>query len=409
MRDLIEAAERARGRAWAPYSGFKVGAAIRTPSGAIHLGCNVENLASPQGQCAEATAIGAMVAAGESQIREIAIVGSGTEPCAPCGGCRQRIAEFAKPDTVVHMAAAGGLRVTSLAFAALLPHPFALPQMKERVMAPQSAAEVVRSRLSAPRPRVGLILGSGLKGVAASIRDSQTLPWSELPGFPQTSVPGHEGRLVLGRLGGIEVACLLGRIHLYEGHAASAVLPLMQLFRDLGCGAVVLTNAAGSLRPELGPGRIVRLIDHINFQGTNPLVALCGPEGPPFLDLSSVYDRELGELVDAAASALGIELEVGIYLATLGPCFETPAEIRAFRALGADLVGMSTVMEAIAARFLGLRVIGLSIVTNLAAGLTPQPLSHAQTVNAAASATASLTALLEAALPAIAHRSSRAI
>lgn len=404
MRDLIEAAERVRGRAWAPYSGFKVGAAIRTPRGAIHLGCNVENAASPQGQCAEANAIGAMVAAGETQIREIAIVGSGTEPCPPCGGCRQRIAEFACPDTFVHMAAAGGHKVKSLAFAQLLPHAFALPQGKERVTSSQSAAEVVLSRLLGPRPRVGLILGSGLKGVAASIRDSELIPWDELPGFAQTSVPGHEGGLVLGRLGGVEVACLLGRVHLYEGHAASAVWPLMQLFRDLGCGAVVLTNAAGSLRPELGPGQIVRLIDHINFQGTNPLVGLRGAAGPPFLDLSSVYDRGLGEVVDAAASALGLRLEVGIYLATLGPCFETPAEIRAFRALGADLVGMSTVIEAIAARALGLRVVGLSIVTNLAAGLAPEPLSHAQTLHAAAGATAALTALLETALPEIARR-----
>lgn len=403
MRDLLEAAERVRLRAWAPYSGFRVGAAIRTPSGAVHLGCNVENAAYPQGQCAEATAIGAMVTAGETRILEIAVVGSGPDPCAPCGGCRQRIAEFALPETVVHMASAGGRSVDSVLFRELLPRAFGLGGAEQGSEQP-SAAALIRSRIPEAQPRFGLILGSGLGSLAAAIEAAVALPWTELPGFPRATVPGHEGRLILGRLAGVEVACLAGRVHLYEGHPASAVLPLVQVLRDIGCEVVLLTNAAGSLRPEVGPGRIVRIRDHINLLGTNPLVGLRLPAGPAFLDLSAVYDPELGQELDATAYDLGLRLEAGIYLATLGPCFETPAEIRAFRALGADLVGMSTVPEAIAARHLGLRVVALSIVTNLAAGLSPEPLSHAQTLAAAGHATHDLARLVLAALPRLAGR-----
>lgn len=404
MKDLLELAERVRARAWAPYSRFAVGAAIRTPSGAVHLGCNVENAAYPQGQCAEATAIGAMVTAGESRILEIAVVGSGPEPCAPCGGCRQRIAEFALPETVVHMASSGGRTVESVPFRELLPRAFGpYPEGAGRPR-PPAAADVVRGRAPDVRPRIGLVLGSGLAGLAAAIEAACAVPWADLPGFPRATVPGHEGRLIVGRLGGIEVACLLGRVHLYEGHGAAAVLPLVQLFRDLGCGAVVLTNAAGSLRPDIGPGRIVRILDHVNLQGTNPLVGLHRPEGPAFLDLSAVYDRELGDELEATARDLGLELAAGVYLATLGPCFETPAEIRAFRALGADLVGMSTVPEAIAARHVGLRVVALSTVTNLAAGLSPEPLSHARTLAAAADAGRDLRRLLATALPRLVRR-----
>jgi len=398
MKELLQAADAVRARAWVPYSRFAVGAAIRTPSGAVHVGCNVENAAYPQGQCAEATAIGTMVSAGETRILEIAVVGSGPDPCAPCGGCRQRIAEFALPETVVHMASAGGRTVQTVPFRELLPHAFALRTAGEGGTGRPSAAEMVRSRLPQARPRIGLVFGSGLGGIAAAIEGAQAFSWAELPGLPRSTVPGHAGRLVLGRLAGVEVACLLGRVHLYEGHAASTILPLVQLFRDLGCGALVLTNAAGSLRPEIGPGRIVRILDHINMLGSNPLVGLRTEHGPPFVDLSAVYDPELGTILDRAAARIGLELEAGVYLATLGPCFETPAEIRAFRALGADLVGMSTVPEAIAARFLGLRVAGLSIVTNLAAGLAPEPLSHAQTLEAASRAADALAALLEAAL-----------
>src|SRR5690606_10013030 len=199
----------------------------------------------------------------------------------------------------------------------------------------------------------------------------------------------------LGRLGGIEVACLQGRVHLYEGVPAAAVNVLPRTLKALGCELVILTNAAGSLRPEIEPGSIALIEDHINLLGQNPLV---GPNddaiGPRFPDMSAVYDRGLRERAQAVAARLGIPLRSGVYLAALGPSFETPAEIRAFRALGADLVGMSTVPEAISARHCGLRVLGLSIVTNFAAGLGEQALSHEQTLAVAAEAAGRLQQLL---------------
>ncbi|GBD43375.1 Purine nucleoside phosphorylase 2 [bacterium HR40] len=399
MRDLIEAAFRVRERAYAPYSGFRVGAAIRTTSGAVYLGCNVENASYPEGQCAEAVAIGAMVAAGERRIREIAIVGSGPDPCPPCGGCRQRLAEFAHPESRVHMVSGDGHRLLSLSLGELLPHAFAALGHESRGEGGKDAAAAVQARVPRLRPRLGLILGSGLDSLADAIEEAVVVPFADLPGLPHPTVPGHAGRLVLGRLGGVEVCCFRGRIHLYEGRPASAVLPYVRLAADLGCRALLLTCAAGSLRPDLGPGRLVRLDDHISLLPTNPLVGLETGSGPSFLDLSAVYDRELARALDDTAALLGLPLASGVYLATLGPCFETPAEIRAFRALGADLVGMSTVPEAVAARHFGLRVAAIAVVTNFAAGWAPTPLSHAETLAAAARAASDLERLLRSALP----------
>lgn len=397
MKDLLQAAARARRRAYAPYSEFAVGAAIRTASGSIHSGCNVENAAHPEGLCAEAAAIAAMVAAGEREILEIAILGSGENPCAPCGGCRQKIAEFAGEATLVHMANAAGA-VETVRFRDLLPRAFALKAARTSD-GRRDAAAVIRARAPGRHGKVALMLGSGLGAVTDALEDPVAIAYEELEGFPRPTVPGHAGRIVLGSLEGVSLLCLSGRVHLYEGGDAAAVSAMMRLLRELGCELLIVTNAAGSLRPELGPGALMLVGDHINFQGTNPLVGRTGDGGPPFLDLTDLYDEAVREVFLRAAEEAGVPLECGVYLATLGPCFETPAEIRAFRALGADLVGMSLVPEAIAARYCGLRLAAVSIVTNLAAGLAPDPLSHEQTLEASGRATARLLALLRTALP----------
>ena len=253
-------------------------------------------------------------------------------------------------------------------------------------------------------PRAGLILGSGLGGLADAIGNASALDYAELPGFPRSSVAGHAGRLVLGELAGVPVACLQGRVHLYEGLPPQDVNILPRTLRALGCELLILTNAAGSLRPDLVPGTVVLIEDHINLLGRNPLVGANDPAvGPRFPDLTEVYDGELRARLRQVAARLGIALPGGIYLATLGPSFETPAEIRAFRVLGADLVGMSTVPEAISARHCGLKVVGLSIVTNLAAGLAPHPLSHEETLTQAAGAAMAVERLLRGLLEELAH------
>jgi xanthosine phosphorylase len=394
MQDLFEAALAAFHNAYAPYSEFHVGAALRTATGRIFAGANVENASYPEGDCAEAIAIGAMVAAGERQIAEALILAAGERLCTPCGGCRQRLAEFAGPDVPVHLCDRSGLRRT-VSLGELLPLSFALDSTGTHHGAP-SAADVIRARRPDFAPRIGLVLGSGLSSIAAGLEDATTIDYADLPGFPRPGVEGHAGRLVLGRLAGAAVACLQGRVHLYEGVPAGAVNVLPRTLKALGCEILILTNAAGSLRPELEPGSIALIDDHINLLARNPLA---GPNdaaiGPRFPDMTEVYDRELRDRARAVAARLGIPLSSGIYLATLGPSFETPAEIRAFRALGAELVGMSTVPEAISARHCGLRVLGFSIVTNLAAGLAEGMLSHGETLAQAAKAAERLKRLLE--------------
>ncbi|HFD15304.1 MAG TPA: purine-nucleoside phosphorylase [Rhodospirillales bacterium] len=291
--------------------------------------------------------------------------------------------------------------VVTATLAELLPHRFAL-RGGGRESASPGAAAVVRARAPGWKGGVALLLGSGLGGIAAALEEAVTIPYAELPGFPEPTVPGHAGELVLGRLAGVPLLCLRGRVHIYEGRGAAVVLPMIRSLRELGCTLLIVTNAAGSLRCDLGPGALVLVRDHLNLQGTNPLLGLRDEAGPPFLDLSDLYDAGAGERMLEAAAEAGIPLATGVYLATLGPCFETPAEIRAFRALGADLVGMSLVPEAIAARACGLRLVALSVVTNLAAGLAPAPLSHEETLAAGRAAGEGLLALLRAALPRLA-------
>lgn len=397
MNDLLAVARAARDAAYAPYSKFGVGAAIRSSGGRVFGGCNVENAAFPQGQCAEASAIGSMVTAGERQIVEVLVIGTGPVACAPCGGCRQRLAEFAAADVVVHLARDGG-EVVSTTVGELLPRSFGPKDLGHGSPGSVSIDAVLAGRAGGVRPAVGLVLGSGLGEIADSIRPTAIIDYRDLPGFPQPTVSGHAGRLILGQLGGVPVACLQGRVHLYEGRPPGDVARLVGALAGMGCRALVLTNAAGSLRAEVGPGSLVMLTDHINMQGSNPLVGAAR-----FVDMTMVYDPDLRAALHQAADTVQVGLAEGIYLAVLGPCFETPAEIRAYRGLGADLVGMSTVPEAIAARALGLKVAALSVVTNLAAGMTGGALSHHETLDQSGRAAGDLRRLLEAAMPEIAR------
>jgi xanthosine phosphorylase len=244
---------------------------------------------------------------------------------------------------------------------------------------------------------VGLVLGSGLGSLGDEVQDAIAFGFDELPGFPEPTVEGHAGRLIVGKLEGVEVACLQGRVHLYEGHPASTVKPLVRTLELLGCETLVATNAAGALDPSATPGSLMLITDHINAQGTNPLVGRNDDDfGPRFPAMTGAYDPALQERLRAKAAELGIALREGVYLALLGPCFETPAEIRAFARLGADAVGMSTVPEVIVARHCGMRCAAVSVITNLGAGLADEELSHDQTLEFAGRAAGDLKRLIKA-------------
>ena len=251
------------------------------------------------------------------------------------------------------------------------------------------------ARLSLGSPRVGVVLGSGLGAVADAVEDPVVVGYEELPGFPRPTVSGHAGRAVLGTIGGVPVAVLQGRAHLYEGGDPEALRAPVRALRAAGAETLILTNAAGSLHPSVGPGSLMAIVDHINMQGANVLM---GPNddafGPRFPSLRDAYDPELLDGLRESAGDLGIELAEGVYLAVTGPSFETPAEIRAYRVLGADAVGMSTVQETILARHSGMRVAAVSVITNLAEGMSDEPLSHEQTLRAAQAGAGDLTRLL---------------
>jgi len=244
------------------------------------------------------------------------------------------------------------------------------------------ARALVRGR-AGTQPLVGLVLGSGLGALADHLGGPVVIPYGDIPEFPAVAVPGHAGRLVLGTMGGTPVAVLQGRVHAYEGWSAEDATFGVRLLAALGVKALLLTNAAGAIAPGFAPGDLVRITDHLNLTGKNPLT---GPNddrlGPRFPDMTEAYDRRLGAVLDACASRLGVALGKGIYAGLPGPSYETPAEVRMLRILGADLVGMSTVLEVIAARHAGLPVAAVSVVTNLAAGGSGAPLSHAEVVSA---------------------------
>lgn len=245
------------------------------------------------------------------------------------------------------------------------------------------AAAAVRERLGGRRPRMALVLGSGMGYLTERISDAVCIPYAELPGFHAPTVPGHAGELVAGTLAGKPVIAQSGRFHVYEGYdAATAVLPV-RVFGALGVETVLLTNAAGGVRRTFRAGSLMLLADHINLTFRNPLIGPVLPGEERFPDMSEPYDRALRDVARAVAQEQGIALEEGVYCGLLGPAYETPAEVRMLERLGADAVGMSTVLEVIAARARGLRCVAISTITNLGCGLTSEKLSHAEVMAAA--------------------------
>ena len=249
-------------------------------------------------------------------------------------------------------------------------------------------------------PRVGVILGSGLGGLADELSDRVEIPYSEIPGWPVPTAIGHAGTLALGNLGDVPIAVMRGRAHLYDGVGADRVAFGVRVLGRLGVRTLVVTNAAGGINAEYRPGLLVLVSDHVNLQGASSLV---GPNddalGPRFPDMSDAYDPDLRLAAREAAASLGLELGEGVYAGWLGPQFETPAEIRFMRAIGGDLAGMSTVQEVIAARHMGIRVLGISVVTNMAAGVLPERIDHEKVLEIGVATAGSLTALLRELLP----------
>ena len=261
---------------------------------------------------------------------------------------------------------------------------------------PFEAADIIRARKPGFTPRVALILGSGLGVLAEQMTDAVAISYADLPGFPISTVHGHAGELVLGLLNGVPVACMKGRGHFYEGYGPGVMTSAIRTLKQIGCELLFVTNAAGSLRVEADAGSLVAILDHINFLPGSPMA---GPNderfGPRFFSMANAYDAEVREMIKATAMEKGITLHEGVYLAAAGPHFETAAEIRAFKTLGADVVGMSLIPEVIAARHCGLKVAAVSAITNLAEGLTPFALSHEQTLKYAAVAAKDMVTLIQ--------------
>jgi purine-nucleoside phosphorylase len=255
------------------------------------------------------------------------------------------------------------------------------------------AAQKLVAKLGGLAPKTALVLGSGLGGLVDEVADPIRIPYAEIPGFPRSGVTGHAGQIVAGRLGGTPVLMLAGRAHYYEHGDAAVMRPALAALAAAGVEKLILTNAAGSLEPEMGPGSVMLITDHINFSGSNPLIG--EPTDRRFVGLTEAYDRELSAAIEKAAAATGTPLFKGVYMWFSGPSFETPAEIRMARVFGADAVGMSTVPEVIIARFLGLRVAACSVVTNLAAGMTGAELSHQETKDMAPLGGARLATILK--------------
>jgi purine-nucleoside phosphorylase len=259
----------------------------------------------------------------------------------------------------------------------------------------RAAAERLRTR-GVGTPDVAIVLGSGLGDFTARLTDASVIPYGEIPGWPASAVIGHAGRLVVGTLAGRRVAALSGRAHIYEGHSFQTVTFATRVLGALGVRLLILTNAAGGINPAFTAGTLMLIDDHINLMGGNPLTGANDERfGPRFPDMSDVYAPRLRALADEAARAAGIRPGHGIYVALQGPSYETPAEIRFLRTIGADAVGMSTVPEAIAARHMGMEVLGISCITNAAAGVLPQPLDHDEVMAVAARVHGEFSTLLE--------------
>jgi purine-nucleoside phosphorylase len=249
---------------------------------------------------------------------------------------------------------------------------------KYSASAAQAAAEVIRSRAGARRPTIGIVLGSGLGGLADKITDAARIPFGDIPGFPEATVAGHEGAVVLGNLGGREVVALNGRFHMYEGHLAALAAFPVRVFHALGAPELFVSNAAGGISSKLSAGDLMVIADHLNLTGTNPLVGALQEGDIRFPDMTDAYDPGFRRVLRNCAEEIGIPLREGVYAGLLGPSYETPSEVKMLRMLGADAVGMSTVHEVIMARALRVRVAGVSCITNAAAGVTGAALSHTE-------------------------------
>jgi len=280
-----------------------------------------------------------------------------------------------------------------------------------RKSAARPSAELVRAEAAAKfikkktklSPKIALVLGSGLGGFADEFANATRIPYSKIPHFPRSTAIGHVGQLVVGTVEGVDVAGMQGRVHLYEGYSAKDVAFPVRVFARMGVKAVILTNAAGGIKKDFTQGRLVVISDHINLQGANPLLGSNDDSlGPRFPDMSHAYDKKFRELALAEGRRLGINLGEGVYAGLAGPSYETPAEIRYLRAIGADLVGMSTVPEVIAARHSGIRILGISCVTNAAAGILDQPLDHKEVLETAERIKGQFIGLLRAVIPDIA-------
>jgi purine-nucleoside phosphorylase len=268
----------------------------------------------------------------------------------------------------------------------------------------ESAAIVIRMQLSQKPhlgvPEIAVVLGSGLGAFADDLKDSVVIPYGDIPNFPRSTAVGHAGRLVVGKIGDLTVAAMQGRVHQYEGYSSREAAFPVRVLGQLGIKSLVVTNAAGGINPAYTKGALVVISDHINLQGNNPLN---GPNderfGPRFPDMSEAYCRRYRRLAQDAASELGIELKEGVYAALCGPSYETPAEIRYLRTIGADLVGMSTVPEVIVARHMGINILAISCVTNMAAGLSEGEISHEEVLATGERVRGLFVALLTAILP----------
>jgi purine-nucleoside phosphorylase len=266
------------------------------------------------------------------------------------------------------------------------------------------AVRFLRSRTDL-QPRVAVVLGSGLGAFAEELGDAAVIPYRDIPGWAASTAVGHAGRLVIAKIGDHPVAVMDGRTHLYEGYTPAQVVHGVRVLGRLGVRSIVFTNAAGGVNPAFAQGALVLISDHINLQGLNPLVGANDETiGPRFPDMSDAYSAELRALARETGRELGIDLPEGIYAAMLGPSYETPAEIRFLRTIGADLVGMSTVAEVIAARHMGLEVLAISCVTNAAAGVLPQKLDHADVLATGRRVAGTLIKLLRTLLPRVAER-----
>jgi len=263
----------------------------------------------------------------------------------------------------------------------------------------ETAAQFIQKKTRL-RPKIALVLGSGLGAFADEFAQATRIPYSKIPHYPRSTAIGHAGQLVIGTVEGVEVAGMQGRVHLYEGYSAKELAFPIRVFARMGVKAIILTNAAGGVKREFIEGRLVVISDHINLLGVNPLA---GPNedkfGGRFPDMTAAYDKRFRELTLAEGRLLGINLGEGVYAAVAGPSYETPAEVRYLRSIGADLVGMSTVPEVIAARHSGLRVLGISCVTNAAAGVLDQPLDHKDVLETAERMKGQFTGLLRAVIP----------